>query len=364
MAVSNPLLSAIRSGAAPKMIKLAAARGSLPLPPEILLEAQASLLKDGDPEIRRAAEEGLHAYSPAEMAALMENKEITPFAIDQAAGCFRGNALIVEKIIINPNTDTRTLAGLAPIISQSLAELLINNQVRLIEAPEILASLRQNPNLSPGDRQRLEEIEHDFLGEGAAMAPAAAPLPVEESRVEDIPFTEEERAELSSLDADAPTAPEAIRALNLVSTIEELAEGDQDKLTLYQKMATLSVSDKVKLALLGRREERSLLIRDSNKLVSTSVLSSPKLTDSEIEIFAQLRNVSHEVLRIIGTNKELTKNYRVVYYLVRNPKAPVEVTMPLLNRLTSMDLKLLQIEKSVPESVRAQAKRIIGRRQP
>jgi len=360
MAVSNPLLSAIRSGAAPKMIKLAAARGSLPLPPEILLEAQASLLKDGDPEIRQAAEEGLHAYSPAEMAALMENREITPFAIDQVAGCFRGNALIVEKIIINPNTDTRTLTGLAPIISQSLAELLINNQVRLIEAPEILASLRQNPNLSPGDRQRLEEIEHDFLGEGAAVAPAATPLPVEESRVEDIPFTEEERAELSSLDSDAPTAPSKEEQ----EYIEELAEGDQDKLTLYQKMATLSVSDKVKLALLGRREERALLIRDSNKLVSTSVLSSPKLTDSEIEIFAQLRNVSHEVLRIIGTNKELTKNYRVVYYLVRNPKAPVEVTMPLLNRLTSMDLKLLQIEKSVPESVRAQAKRIISRRQP
>jgi len=276
MAVSNPLLSAIRSGAAPKMIKLAAARGSLPLPPEILLEAQASLLKDGDPEIRQAAEEGLHAYSPAEMAALMENREITPFAIDQVAGCFRGNALIVEKIIINPNTDTRTLTGLAPIISQSLAELLINNQVRLIEAPEILASLRQNPNLSPGDRQRLEEIEHDFLGEGAAVAPAATPLPVEESRVEDIPFTEEERAELSSLDADAPTAPSKEEQ----EYIEELAEGDQDKLTLYQKMATLSVSDKVKLALLGRREERSLLIRDSNKLVSTSVLSSPKLTDS------------------------------------------------------------------------------------
>ncbi|HOT00255.1 MAG TPA: hypothetical protein PLY66_04540 [Acidobacteriota bacterium] len=360
MAVSNPLLSAIRSGAAPKMIKLAAARGSLPLPPEILLEAQASLLKDGDPEIRQAAEEGLHAYSPAEMAALMEHKEITPFAIDQVAGCFRSNALIVEKIILNPNTDTRTLTGLAPIISQSLAELLINNQVRLIEAPEILASLRQNPNLSPGDRQRLEEIEHDFLGGTAAATPATAPAPVEESKVEDLPFTEEERAALSSLDADAPTAPSKEEQ----EYIEELAEGDQDKLTLYQKMATLSVSDKVKLALLGRREERALLIRDSNKLVSTSVLSSPKLTDSEIEIFAQLRNVSHEVLRIIGTNKELTKNYRVVYYLVRNPKAPVEVTMPLLNRLTSMDLKLLQIEKSVPESVRAQAKRIISRRQP
>jgi len=342
------------------MIKMAAARGSLPLPPEIMLEAQVSLLKDDDPEIRQAAAEGLRAYPPAEMAALMENKEITPYAIDQVAAFFRNNALILEKIIINPRTDSRTLMNLAPIISQSLAELIISNQVRLIEAPEILASLRQNPNLSPGNLKRLQEIEHDFLGEGAAVPPAAPPPPVEDSKVEDIPFTEEERAELSALDADAPTMPSKEEQ----EYIEELAEGDPDKLTLYQKMATLSVSDKVKLALLGRREERALLIRDANKLVSTSVLSSPKLTDSEIEIFAQLRNVSHEVLRIIGTNKELTKNYRVVHYLVRNPKSPVEVTMPLLNRLTSMDLKLLQIEKSVPESVRAQAKRILGRRQP
>ena len=40
MAVASPLLSAIRPGAAPRMIQLAAVRRSLPLPPETILETQ------------------------------------------------------------------------------------------------------------------------------------------------------------------------------------------------------------------------------------------------------------------------------------------------------------------------------------
>ena len=39
---------------------------------------------------------------------------------------------------------------------------------------------------------------------------------------------------------------------------------------------------------------------------------SPKLTESEVEAFAKMGNVSEDVLRIIGTNRAWLKNYGIV----------------------------------------------------
>ena len=82
------------------------------------------------------------------------------------------------------------------------------------------------------------------------------------------------------------------------------------------------------------KEMRAVLIRDPNKLVSVSVLSSPKLTESEVENFSKLANVSEEVLRIIGSNRGWTKNYGVIAALTRNPKTPLGISMKFVQRLT------------------------------
>ena len=41
------------------------------------------------------------------------------------------------------------------------------------------------------------------------------------------------------------------------------------------------------------------------------MLGSPKLTDAEIEAFSAMKNVSDEVLRVIGNHREWTKRYAV-----------------------------------------------------
>ena len=50
-------------------------------------------------------------------------------------------------------------------------------------------------------------------------------------------------------------------------------------------LSSLPIIDRMKLAMRGTREQRSQLIRDSNKLVAVAVLSSPKLNESEVEEF-------------------------------------------------------------------------------
>ena len=125
-----------------------------------------------------------------------------------------------------------------------------------------------------------------------------------------------------------------------------------------QLLSGLPIIDRMKLAMKGTRGQRAQLIRDSNKLVAAAVLSSPKLTEVEVESFAKMANVGEEVLRTIALNRSWTKNYGVVAGLAKNPKTPPAISMNLLQRLNERDLKMLTIDRNVPEAVRLAARRM------
>ena len=105
------------------------------------------------------------------------------------------------------------------------------------------------------------------------------------------------------------------------------------------------------------REERSILVRDSNKIVALAALSSPKITEVEVEAIARMPNVSDEILRIIGRTRAWVKNYRIAVALIKNPKTPVALSMRLLPRLTEKDLKMLSTDRNVADVVRTTARR-------
>ena len=124
-------------------------------------------------------------------------------------------------------------------------------------------------------------------------------------------------------------------------------------------LAGLPIKKKIKLASKGTREQRAQLIRDPNKLVAGAVLSSPKLTDAEVESFAKMANVAEEVLRVIGTNRTWLKNYGVTLGLVKNPKTPPAISMQLLQRINERDMKMLAVDRNVPEALRLAARKYI-----
>jgi hypothetical protein len=124
-------------------------------------------------------------------------------------------------------------------------------------------------------------------------------------------------------------------------------------------LSTLAVIDRMKLAMRGTREQRSQLIRDSNRLVAVAVLSSPKLTESEIEAFARMANLSEDVLRVVATNRAWLKNYNVVSALARNPKTPPALAMNFLQRLNERDLKGLSTDRNVSEPIRLAARKFV-----
>jgi hypothetical protein len=138
------------------------------------------------------------------------------------------------------------------------------------------------------------------------------------------------------------------------------AQVGEDEKTTAQRLSLMGVMEKVKVATRGTREERSILVRDPNRLVAAAVLSSPKLTDQEVEGFAKMANVTDEVLRVIGANRQWTKRYGVVAGLVRNPKTPVAISMNLLQRINDKDIRLIALDRNVPEPVRIAARKRVS----
>ncbi|MCX5859193.1 MAG: hypothetical protein NT056_04770, partial [Proteobacteria bacterium] len=152
---------------------------------------------------------------------------------------------------------------------------------------------------------------------------------------------------------------ELTEELGKIKLPQELTEESQREVTeeerksLSVRILLMSVSEKIKLALLGNKEARTILIRDSNKMVSASVVKSPKVQDDEIVKIAQMRGVADEVLRMVASNKDWTKSYAVKKALVENPKTPVQASFRFLSLLRESDIKNIARSKNVPSAVAA-----------
>lgn len=164
-------------------------------------------------------------------------------------------------------------------------------------------------------------------------------------------------AELPTLTADDPLLDadtDSAEALGL----EAEAEDDSGE-TLLQKVQKMNITERLKAAMRGSREVRAILIRDPNKMIGAAVLSSPKVSESEIETFSKMATVSEEILRTIAMNRAWLKNYGIVVALTKNPKTPVGLSLNLLNRLNDRDLSGVSTDRNVPEPLRVAARRKI-----
>ena len=142
----------------------------------------------------------------------------------------------------------------------------------------------------------------------------------------------------------------------------DVTEGEETGETLLQKVQKMGITDKLKAAMRGSREMRALLIRDPNKMIGVAVLSSPKVSEAEIESFAKMATIPEDILRVIATNRAWLKNYSVVLALTKNPKTPVGLSLNMLNRLNDRDLAAVSTDRNVPDPLRVAARRkiIIG----
>jgi hypothetical protein len=348
--VTNPLVDQFRKGGVPKELRLLAAQGALPLKPEDVLELLTDLLRDPEKEIRDTAGASLVGFPREEFLPILKSRE-TPPAILAWGVTYRSERELREAALQNTSLTDEAVEALAGSLSQELAELVVINQVRLLRRTSLLEALESNPSLNNDQRRRLRELRETFrIGQPPAEAPPPPPVP------EPPP---------------PPMAPEPVLAEALISPDEAVVRilsdeerKDIEKVSAVQKIYRLNTAEKVITALKGNREDRAILVRDPNRIVSTAVLGSPRLTESEVEAFAGMKNISDEILRQIGNHREWTKKYSVVANLVRNPRTPLAVSLGMVSRLNPKDIKSLAFDRNVPDAIRKHAQRFIKTSQP
>jgi len=138
--------------------------------------------------------------------------------------------------------------------------------------------------------------------------------------------------------------------------VEEVSKEFQSK---YQMSMSMGVAEKIKMALTGDKEWRSILLKDSNKLVSGGVVKNPRLTEPEVLGIVKSSLQNDEIIRVICANKEWLKNYQIRKALVENHRTPLPNALRYLAMLTEKDIAGLAKSKNVSTVIATQARRLL-----
>ena len=355
---SSPLdgaIGRILDGTAPLPVRSAAARGALPLPRHVLAHLYLTLRNDPDASVRGDATASLGLLRGDSLREILGDPGCAADVLTHFAGEAAKDESLAETVAFHPNVPDAALQALATKGNATVLELVLTNQERLIRSAGLLDRLSSNPALRPDQRGRVLDLLDRFVHSSAESAAVEA-APSDGAGDEDV-VSLEETARLLEVDVGD------LYAASEIMDGEEFAESPDPMIrNAYQRILTLNTAKKAILAMKGGREERMILVRDTNKIVALSVLKNGRLTEQEVEQIARMRNVTDEILRQVGNNREWAKNYSVVANLVRNPRTPPGVSTNFVSRLINKDLKQLQGDKNVPEIIRKMAKRTLETR--
>ncbi len=333
--------------AAPVPLRMMAAKSLVPLSPSDMLGALYMLTFDSDAGVRETAAKTASTLPDRILGSAVRDEEVQPQVLGYFLGLLKTKEAYAEMLVLNPSTPDDAVADLAKDCSAKLAEIIGQNQLRLLRHEDILRNLCANPQVPV----TLTDSVCDFaVRSGLTLA--------------DVPQMKTARIRLFGPEAaEAPPdpGPTAEQVLQEFQEVEEEGAAPMEegkRLTLAQRVMKMSIAEKIKLATLGNKEARSTLIRDTNKLVAVAVIRSPRITDGEVLSCAANRVMMDDVLRVIYNNREWTKNQKVKLALVKNPKVPLTVTMKFLNTFRDAELKDLARDKNVPSAVQSFAKKL------
>lgn len=385
----NPAVRSILDGTAPPQARMAAASGLLPLPQSDLLEVLVNLRQEDDQEIVEAATATLEEQNTDDLLAAAKSEETSPTVLDYLATLSNENKQIHEAVILNSSTSDRAIANLASVTQEgSMLELISLNQQRLVRFPAIIDAILENPGRSAEAERRARETKREFFekergakqiaqelrarGNSAAAEFFESADLAEGFSVEDA-WLIASHIEVSDADLDSSWLPseryEELRVetseerdANFKKAVEyermEVGEIPAERVSLIRRIMFLNTRDRMKLAMKGDREARSILIRDSNRLVAVAVINNPRVTDQEVENIAAMRTVADEVLRLVALNRAWARSYSIIHNLVRNPRTPIPTAISTLPRIRTKDLQNLTQNRNVSEAVRRQALRL------
>lgn len=350
---------------APVPLRMMAAKALVPLAPPDMLGALFMLMYDADEKIRETAGKTASTLPDRIAASGFRDEAVQAPVLGWYLEVYAQNDAYAEMLIINATTPDSAVAAIAPTCSQKIAELIGQNQLRLLRDEQIVRQLALNPvaqgalidgvcDFVVRNGLDLPDVPQMVAAKVRLFGPQAAAQPVSTG-----PTADEIIAEFK-VGAEGELPANAEHAQKLAEKEAKLEDGK--KLTLTQTIAKMSVSERIKLATKGNKEIRGMLIRDANKLVAIATIRSPRITDQEVMAQALNKGAHDDVLRVIYSHREWVRKYPVRLALVKNPKVPAQVLMRFLNTLAEADVKALARDKNVSGAIQLMAKKMVQRK--
>ncbi len=348
----------------PTALRQMAARGIAPgLKPHEAITIVALLSEiEGDPAaaIARAT---LSALPPPLLQGALV-PELAPGVLALLTPLYAKNAAIMERILALPQIPTVAVAEAAKVASEAVAELIATNEERLLSDPTIIECLYMNKATRMSTADRILELAvrngkelvgiPAFKEAAAAIAGQLIAEPTAERSYDDVLFVEVD-ALARSIDPDDHDTHKVDE-----ETGEEVLKKKFEPVEL--KLHEMSVSQKVRRAMLGTPSERMLLVRDSNRLVAAAAVKSPLMQENEIVRVSASRSVSDDVLGHIARSREWTRSYTIKCNLIMNPRTPFAFVAKLIPHLRESDLKSIAKSKNVTGAVATAARQQLQRK--
>jgi hypothetical protein len=307
------VIDELRHGRATRERKIAVCAGGAHLAPADRAEILAVLAGDADEMVAARAQDAILSQPVESFVEAIKRDQALPALLSFAAKNLAGKPGVCEAMVQNKNCPAEYLIPVVRHLSTLGVQALMEELDRVSESPALASALEQSSSLTIDQKNQLHELHGPSNPiDEAALAEAAAMVESDLAR----------------------------------------------RQTLIQRLAKMTVAQRVQFAMKGGSEARRTLIRDNNKVVQRAVLQSPRLTDQEVEAFASMSSLTDEILRLIANNRNFRKNYTVVRNLVNNPKTPLDISLHMLPILNAIDLKRLTTNKNVPETLRTTANKL------
>ncbi len=308
--LSPEVLEDLRHGRATRERKIAVCTGGAHLAPADRAEVLAVLAHDADEMVSSRAQDAMLSQPVESFVEALKREQALPALFSYAAKNLADKPGVCDAMVQNKNCPAEQLVPIVRHLSALGIQALMEELDRISASPALASALEHSTSVTVEQKNQLRELH----GPGN---------PIDEAAL---------------AEAAAAAEPDVAR-----------------RQTLIQRLAKMSVAQRVQFAMKGGSEARRTLVRDSNKVVQRAVLQSPRLTDQEVEAFAAMSSLTDEILRLIAGNRVFRKNYSVVRNLINNPKTPLDVSLHMLPMLNAIDLKRLTTNKNVPETLRTTA---------
>ena len=331
----SPQVARIVSKSAPRDLQLQAARGAVPFEGKDLLTSLLFLCSSADAEIKRTAVQTLRTLPEQQLLVALTDETLSSQLINLLVKARLSSAAVMQAVIHHPATSREVLIHLAEKADSDVLISLAEFIEKLPDADSICAAMERNPH-APAVFQKphMSPADDGEGGDGDADGD-------DQQGIDDDSTLEAEEVDVNAL----------------------MVEAEKEGASKFQLALNLRVADKIKIGLTGDKEWRSILIKDSNKLVQGAVIKNPRISDGEVLMIAKNKTSSDDLIRQILLNKDWMKLYEIKKALAVHPKTPAPKAIRLISSLNTKDVKDLMRSKGVATVIVTTARKEFENRQ-